>query len=76
MSNPADPKLFAFASGYETSTGGVKSHQNGMTKTEYFAAQALQGLCANASITELGTSPDLIAEVARQFGQALSRQFS
>jgi hypothetical protein len=55
---------------YHSKNFGVVLAKTGLTKREYFAAMAMQGMCANSSLTKIWTY-EKIAESSVQQADAL-----
>lgn len=62
----------AFSSqGYTDSIGDWNSGEYGLTKREYFAAVAMQGMCSEMQNPALQGSPSNVAQEAVRFADAL-----
>lgn len=60
-----DPKEPAFPRNY------ISDGHNGMTKREYFAAVALQGLCAHTGSYGIGNGPADLSKRAYEIADAM-----
>lgn len=52
-------------------TDVIPYREFGLTKRELFAGMAMQGLCANSAIWDVGITPEQHAEEALQYADAL-----
>lgn len=64
----------AFGYGFTTADGNSHVNESGLTKREYFAAMAMQGLCTNPR-TEY-TPMNEFAELAVKYADALLTELS
>ena len=71
--NNADRAAYPTPDTYDPTNGQVFYGNDGLTKREYFAAMAMQGLCAN-SITGSHNKPSNLAIDAVMYADALLKE--